>query len=427
VIQIIPFWQELENQVREEFFMSVIPKDVLRKVITEGNLQTAGDVQSFFKDLFKDVLQEMLEAELETELGYSKGDRKSKITDNRRNGYTEKTVKTRFGEMELDVPRDRDGDFEPIVVPKNKRDISGIEEKVIALYARGMSTRDIHDQIEDIYGISISAEMVSKITDKVIPHIKEWQNRTLDQAYPFIFMDAIHYKVREDGRIKSKAAYVVLAINLEGFKEVIGIWIGESESSKFWLGILNELKNRGLRDVLVFSVDGLTGLKEAIQATYPRAEIQRCIIHQLRNSFKYVNYKDLKEFSKDFKLVYSAISEESGFEKLQDLDEKWGKKYPFALKSWFENWDVLSPFFKYPSEIRKIMYTTNIIEGLHRQFRKVTKTKSVFPSDQSLEKMLYLASQNIMKKWTQRYRNWDIVLNQLMIFFEDRFDDIIIY
>jgi len=285
-----------------------------------------------------------------------------------------------------------------------------------------MSTRDIHDQIKDIYGIEMSAEMVSKITDNILPRIKEWQTRSLDPIYPFVFLDAIHYKVREDGQIKSKAAYVVLGVTLDGFKDILGIWIGENESSKFWLGVLNELKNRGLEDVLIFSVDGLTGLKEAIKTAYPEAEIQRCIIHQLRNSFKYVNYKDIKQFAKDFKEIYTSINEESGFLKLGELEEKWGKKYPFAIKSWETNWDVLSPFFKFPSEIRTIMYTTNVIESLHRQFRKVTKTKSVFPNDQSLEKMLYLSSQNVMKKWTQRYRNWDSILNQLIIFFDGRIE-----
>lgn len=402
--------------------MSLVPKEQLREMIDGANLRSADDLHSFLKDLFKDALQEMLEAELEVELGYSKGDRKNKGTENRRNGYSEKTVKTKYGELDIEVPRDRNGEFEPIVIPKNKRDISGIEEQVISLYARGMSTRDIHDQVKDLYGIELSAEMVSKITDKMIPQIKEWQNRAVESVYPFVFMDAIHYKVREDSHIKSKAAYVVLGINLEGHKDILGVWIGENESSKFWLGVLNELKNRGLEDVLIFSIDGLTGLKEAIQAVYPKSEIQRCIIHQLRNSFKYVSYKDIKAFSKDFQSVYTAVSEESALENLSALDQKWGKKYPFALKSWYANWDVLSPFFKYPSDVRRIMYTTNIIEGLHRQFRKATKTKSIFPSDQSLEKMLYLSSQNIMKKWTLRYRNWDMVLNQLAIFFEGRIE-----
>ncbi|WP_025642628.1 IS256 family transposase [Schnuerera ultunensis] len=400
--------------------MATLPKEVLRNMIVDGDLKTVNDLHTYLKEMFKDALQEMLEAELEVELGYVKGDKKNKNTDNRRNGTTKKTVSTRFGEIELDIPRDRNGEFEPVVVPKHTRDISGIEEQIISLYARGMSTRDIHDQVKDLYGIEVSADMVSKITDKIIPQINEWKNRPLEPVYPFIFLDAIHYKVREDGQIKNKAAFVVLGVTLDGFKDILGIWIGETESSKFWLGVLNDLKNRGVEDVLIFSVDGLTGLKEAIQAAYPNAEIQRCIIHQLRNSFKYVSYKDLREFANDFKEVYKAVNEEEGYQKLLDLEEKWGKKYPYAIKSWDMNWDVLSPFFKYPIEIRKIMYTTNIIEGLHRQFRKVTKTKSVFPTDLSLEKMLYLASQNVMKKWTQRYRNWDSILNQLMIFFEGR-------
>jgi putative transposase len=249
--------------------------------------------------------------------------------------------------------------------------------------------------------------------------------KTSRVVYPFVFMDAIHYKIRDNGQIVNKAAYVVLGINMEGYKDVLGIWIGENETSKFWLGVLNELKNRNVQDVLIFSVDGLTGLKEAIEAVYPRAYIQRCIIHQLRNSFKYVSYKHLKEFSKDFKAVYKAPSEEAALDALYEVKDKWGKQYPYALKSWETNWDVLSTFFKYPDEIRKIIYTTNIIEGLHRQFRKVTKSKSVFPSDAALEKMLYLAIKNIMTKWTQRYRNWDMVLNQLLIMFPDQLEQYI--
>ncbi|SHJ63899.1 Transposase, Mutator family [Caminicella sporogenes DSM 14501] len=278
--------------------MSTLPKEVLRQMISEGGLKTADDLYEYLKDMFKDALQEMLEAELEMELGYSKGDRTNKKTDNKRNGYTNKTVKTKYGEIDIEVPRDRNGDFQPIVIPKNKTDISGIEEKVISLYARGMSARDINEQIKDIYGINLSADMVSKITDKVMPRVKEWQNRLLDHIYPFVFLDAIHFKVRDNGHVKNMAAYVVLGVTLEGFKDILGIWIGESESSKFWLGVLNELKNRGVEDVLIFSVDGLTGIKEAIQAAFPKSEIQRCIIHQLRNSFKYVSYKDRKEFAK---------------------------------------------------------------------------------------------------------------------------------
>ncbi|MGI6764886.1 MAG: IS256 family transposase [Anaerovoracaceae bacterium] len=403
--------------------MCALPKNIIKEIIKSNEFETPGDILKYLKEAFQDVLQEMLEAEMDITLGYAKNDVQNKKTNNSRNGYTPKTVKTQMGPLELDIPRDRDGEFEPKIVPKYKRDISGIEEKVISLYARGMSTRDIHDQIKDLYGIELSAEMVSKITERILPEIKEWQNRPLESIYPFVFMDAIHYKVRDDNRIVNRAAYVVLGINIEGNKDILGIWIGENESSKFWLGILNELKNRGVADVLLFCVDGLTGLKEAIEAAFPKAEIQRCIIHQLRNSFKYVSYKDIKEFSKDFKSVYTAVSENEALDELCILKDKWGQKYPFALRSWEANWDVLSPFFKFPAEIRKIIYTTNIIEGLHRQFRKVTKTKTVFPSDSSLEKMLYLASLNVMKKWTIRYRNWDQVLSQLIIIYGDRVEN----
>lgn len=374
----------------------------------------------------KDILQEMLEAEMDVHLGYSKGEKPLANSDNTRNGYSSKTVRSELGPVEINVPRDRKGEYNPKIVPKYSRDVSGIEEKVISLYAKGMSTRDIHEQIKELYGVEVSAEMVSKITERIVPEIKEWQNRPLEKVYPFIFMDAIHYKVRDEGQVNKRAAYVVVGIDLEGYKDILGIWIGDNESAKFWLGVLNDLRNRGVEDVLIFCVDGLTGLEEAIEAVYPKAEVQRCIIHQLRNSFKYVSYKDLKEFTKDFKSVYTAPNEEAALERLYELKEKWGKEYPYAFRSWENNWDVISPFFKYPPEIRKIMYTTNIIEGLHRQFRKVTKTKSVFPSDGALEKMLYLASMNVMKKWTQRYHNWDQVLNQLLIMYGSRIENYVI-
>lgn len=398
---------------------TTVQKNFIKEMIKENQFQNVGDIYSYLKDLFKDTIQEMLEAELDVSLGYPKNEKLIE-TDNERNGYSQKTVKSQFGELELDIPRDRKGNFEPKIVPKYKRDISGLEEKIISLYSRGMSTRDIHDQIKDLYGIEVSAEMVSKITERLVPEIKEWQSRALDSIYPFIFMDAIHYKVREDGHILNRAAYVVLGIDLDGNKDILGVWIGGNESSKFWLGVLTELKNRGVQDVLIFSVDGLSGLKEAIQTAYPKAEIQRCIIHQLRNSFKYVSYKHLKEFARDFKAVYTAATEEIALSKLEEVKENWGKQNPYATKNWEANWDVLSPFFKYPEEIRRIIYTTNIIESLHRQFRKVTKSKTVFPSDSALEKMLYLSSRNVMKKWTQRYKNWDQVLNHLLIMFEEQ-------
>lgn len=402
--------------------MSALPKDFIQEIIQENDFKSPGEIMSFLKEAFKDVLQEMLEAEMDMSLGYSRDDSSCKLTDNSRNGYSTKRLKSEFGPVEIAIPRDRKGEFEPKIIPKYKRDVAGIEEKVISLYARGMSTRDISDQVKDLYGIDVSAEMVSKITEKLVPEIREWQNRPLESIYPFVFMDAIHYKVRTDGQIVNRAAYVVMGVNISGNKDILGIWIGENESSKFWLGVLNDLKNRGVEDVLVFCVDGLTGIKEAITAAFPKSEIQRCIIHQLRNSFKYVSYKDLKAFARDFKTIYTSANEEIALSRLDDLKNKWGKEYPYAFKSWESNWDVLSPFYKFPEQIRKIIYTTNIIEGLNRQFRKVTKTKSVFPSDTSLEKMLYLASMNVIKKWTQRYRNWDQVMSQLMIMYDGRLD-----
>lgn len=361
-----------------------------------------------------------MEAELDASLGYEKNQKGNLTTDNKRNGHSTKTLKSQYGEFQVDVPRDRNGEFEPKLIPKYQRDISGIEEKVISLYARGMSTRDIHDQLQDLYGIELSAEMVSKMTDKILPQVKEWQSRPLAPIYPFVFMDCIHYKVREDGRILSRAVYVVLGVTTEGYKDILSITVGANETSKFWLGMLNDLKNRGVKDVLFFCVDGLAGFKEAISAVYPLAQIQRCVIHMLRNSFKYVNYSDLKKFSSDFKAVYNAPNETAAYSELEGIREKWGRKYPYAISNWENNWEDVSSFFQFSEEIRRIMYTTNIIEALNHQYRKVTKTKSVFPNDQSLEKMLYLASENIIKKWTQRYRGWDQVLNQLIVLYGER-------
>lgn len=397
-----------------------IQKEVLRQIIKENDLKSVGDVSALLKESFKDLLQELLEAELDVSLGYDKNQKNAANTDNKRNGHYPKTVKSTLGELKLDIPRDRNGEFEPAIVPKYCRDISGIEEKVISLYARGLSTRDIGAELNELYGIHVSAEMVSRITDRILPEIKEWQSRPLEPVYPFIFMDAIHYKMREDGRIINRAAYVVLGVTLEGNKDILSITIGANESSRFWLGMLNDLKNRGVQDVLFFCVDGLPGFREAIEAVYPDSQVQRCIIHMLRNSFKYVSYKDLRAFSSDFKSVYKAPNEEAARKELEDIREKWGKKYPYAISNWESNWDVVNPFFQFSDDIRRIMYTTNIIEGLNRQFRKVTKTKSVFPNDASLEKMLYLASVNVMKKWKMRYRNWDLVLSQLSLLYGDR-------
>ena len=397
-----------------------IAKEQIRQIITENNFTNVAAIYAYLKEGFKDILQELMEAEMGAVLGYEKNQKGNIVSTNKRNGYSTKTLKSQYGEFPIDIPRDRNGEFEPKLIPKYQRDISGIEEKVISLYARGMSTRDIHDQLQDLYGIELSAEMVSKITDKILPEIKEWQARPLNPVYPFVFMDCIHYKVREDGRILSRAAYVIMGVTIEGYKEILSITVGANETSKFWLGMLNDLKNRGIKDVLFFCVDGLPGFKEAIQAVFPSAQVQRCVIHMLRNSFKYINYSDLKKFSADFKNVYNAPNESIALDELEIVREKWGKKYPYAINNWENNWEDVNSFFQFPNEIRRIMYTTNIIEGLNRQYRKVTKTKSVFPSDTSLEKMLYLASGNITQKWTQRYRNWDQVIGQLIILYEER-------
>lgn len=397
-----------------------VAKEQIRQIITENNISSVSDVYSLLKDSFKDILQELLEAEMDAALGYPRNQKGHLAVPNKRNGHSKKTLKSQFGEFQVDIPRDRNGEFEPRLIPKYQRDVSGIEEQVISLYGRGMSTRDIHDQLKDLYGIEMSAEMVSHITDRILPEIKEWQARPLNSIYPFVFMDCIHYKIREEGRILSRAAYIVLGVTTDGYKEILSITVGANETSKFWLGVLNDLKNRGVQDVLFFSVDGLPGFKEAIQAVYPQAQIQRCVVHMLRNSFKYINYNDLKKFASDFKAVYKAPTESAALSELEGIKEKWGKKYPYAISNWENNWEDVNSFFQFPDDIRRIMYTTNIIEGLNRQYRKVTKTKSVFPSDSALEKILYLASENVAKKWTQRYRNWDQVLSQLIILYDER-------
>lgn len=399
--------------------MENVSKELLREYIKDQHFTNANEVLIGLKEMFKDVLQEALEAEMDEALGYCKYDTTSKNNDNSRNGYSKKTIKTELGPVELNIPRDRNGEFEPKIVPKHQRSVNGIEDKVLGLYATGMTTRDISEQIKELYGVDISAETVSNITNRILPLVSEWQNRPLEKTYSFIFMDAIHYKVREDKQIVVKAAYVVIGVNMDGEKEVLGIWIGANESSKFWLSVLNDLKNRGVQNVLIFCVDGLNGFKEAIGATFPFAKIQRCIIHQIRSSMKYIPYKDRKAFVGDLKGIYKAINEEVAMNNLLSLKEKWSSKYPNAVKSWEDNWDNLSTFFAFPDNIRKIIYTTNVIESLNSQFRKVTKTKLIFPNDDSLMKMLYLAVERVAKKWTRSYPEWDLVINQLNIVFSD--------
>jgi putative transposase len=399
--------------------MASISKEILRDYINEQKFTSPDEVLIAMKSMFRDVLQETLEAEMDSQLGYDKYDISEKQTRNSRNGYSKKTVKSELGAIDLNIPRDRNGEFEPKILPKYQRNINGIEDKITALYATGMTTRDISEQIKNLYEVDISAEMVSNITNRILPLVAEWQNRPLEKTYSFIFMDAIHFKVRDDKHIAIKAAYVVLGVNMDGEKEVLGIWIGANESSKFWLSVLNDLRNRGLQNVLVFCVDGLNGFKEAISAVYPFAKIQRCIIHQLRASMKYIPYKDRKAFAKDLKAVYGAVNEDDASKNLISAKEKWSDKYPNAIKSWEDNWDNLITFFEFPDYIRRIIYTTNAIESLNSQFRKVTKTKLIFPNNESLMKMLYLATEKVSKKWTRVYANWDLVISQLNILFSE--------
>lgn len=382
--------------------------------------QDAQDVQNMLKDLLGDTLQGMLEAEMDQKLGYSKYDYQHKDTDDSRNGYSKKTVVSSLGEIDLDVPRDRKGEFEPQIVRKNQTDISNIEDQVLSMYAKGMTTRDISSHLHDVYGVDASAEMISHMTDRILPVAKEWQNRPLERKYAVVFMDAVHFHVREDNRTVKKAVYVAIGVKLNGTKEVLGMWIGGNESAKYWLGVLNEIKNRGVEDIMIVSVDGLTGFVDAIGAVFPKAEVQRCIVHQVRYTTKFVNYKDLKPFVKDLKAIYQAPSEEMALEALDTLEEVWGKKYSASVASWRNNWPQLSTFFKYPAEIRKIIYTTNSIENFNRGLRKVTKAKAVFPTDDALFKSIYLAMVDITRKWTGTSWNWGQTLDQLMIYFGDR-------
>lgn len=400
-----------------------IPNEVIDQLIKDYKIKDTDDIKNMLKDLMGSTIERMLKGELDDELGYEKYDTQNKETNNSRNGYSKKSVRSEFGEVELDIPRDRDGEFEPQIVKKNQTEIKGIEGQIISMYAKGMSNRDIEAHLQELYGVEVSPTLISRITDRILPEIKEWQSRMLKSVYPIMFLDAIHYSVRKDGIVVKKAVYIAIGIDMEGQKDILGMWIGEAESSKFWLGIMNELKNRGVRDILIASVDGLNGFSEAIRAVYPMTEIQRCIVHQIRNSTKFISYKDLKSFTADLKPVYKAATEALALQELDAFDSKWGAKYPNAVRSWRNNWDELSAFFKYPQEIRKIIYTTNAIENFNRQLRKVTKTKAAYPSDDALMKALYLAVRDITKKWSGRVQGWGTILDQLMIYFDGRISE----
>jgi transposase-like protein len=396
-------------------------RELVRELLKETPVKDGQDLNNIMKEIIAEIVNGSLEGELEDELGYAKYDTKNKETDNSRNGYGDKTLHTSYGDVDVKIPRDRQGDYEPKLVGKHKRMLDEeIERKIISMYAKGMTTGDMETHIKELYGLDISDSTISRITDKILPLAKEWQMRPLESIYAVVFLDAIHYHVRQEGRIVKKAVYIAIGIDLDGHKDVLGLWVGQNESSKYWLSVINELKNRGVDDILITCVDGLSGFSEAINAVYPKTEIQKCVIHQIRNSTKYVSYKDIKSLMVDLKRVYTAVNEESALAALDDFEEIWSKKYEQIALSWRRHWAELSTYFKYPEQVRKLIYTTNTIEGYNRQLRKVTKSKSVFPTDESLFKMLYLVTADITKKWTGKRKDWGQIYSQLSIFFSER-------
>lgn len=396
-------------------------RNLIQGLFQEYNIESADDIQEALKDLLSGTIQEMLETEMDEHLGYDRYERSAE--PNYRNGSKTKRVRSKYGEFEVDVPQDRQSTFEPHILPKRQKDISSIEDKIISMYAKGMTTRQISETIEDIYGFEVSEGMVSDITDKLLPKIEEWQNRPLSEVYPIVFIDAVHFSVRDDGVIRKLAAYVVLGINEDGKKEVLSIVVGENESSKYWLSVLNSLKNRGVKDILILCSDGLTGIKDAITAAFPMTEQQRCIVHMVRNTLKYVANKDMKEFARDLKTIYTAADEDNAQKQLKKVTDKWEKHYPSAMKRWHDNWDVISPIFKFSKEVRTAFYTTNAIESLNSCYRRLNKQRSVFPSSQSLMKALYLATFEVTKKWTMPIRNWGKVRGELEIMYPKRLTD----
>lgn len=393
-------------------------RQIIHQLLQEYDIESAEDIQEALKDLLGGTIKEMMEAEMDDHLGYEKSQRSD--SDDYRNGYKEKNVNSSFGSMRIDVPQDRKSTFEPRVVKKRQKDISEIDQKIISMYAKGMTTRQISDTLMEIYGFEASEGFISDVTDKLLPQIEEWQNRPLDEVYPVLFIDAIHYSVRDNGIIKKLAAYVILGINCEGKKEVLTIEVGDNESAKYWLSVLNGLKNRGVKDILIICADGLTGIREAIQTAFPKTEYQRCIVHQVRNTLKYVADKDRKAFAKDLKTIYSAPTEEQGRTNRDRVSEKWAEKYPNAMRRWERDWDVITPIFKFSADVRTVIYTTNAIESLNSTYRKLNRQRSVFPSGQALLKALYLATFEATKKWTMPIRNWGQVYGELAIMYEGR-------
>ena len=394
-------------------------KELIQQFLAQNDIKSAHDIEIALRDMMKETLQTMLENELTEQLGYDKYEYSDDEKTNYRNGYSKKTVHSTNGDIELNIPRDRNGEFEPIIVEKGSKDISNIEEKIIRMYARGISNREIYSQMQELYGVRISPDMVTAITDKIIPTIKEWKKRPLDEVYPVVFVDATYFYVRNEGVVGKKAVYVILGINSDGYKDVLGFYVGESESAKYWLNILNELKSRGLKDILILCADGLKGLPEAISTAYPNTEFQRCIVHMIRNTMAYVSYKDRKELAADLKTIYKANTSDEGYQNLLELREKWIKRN-INFDNWINNWDNVATFFKYGQELRRIIYTTNSIESLNNSYKRINKGRPTFPSIQSLEKSVYLATEIITEKWTQPYHNWGVIINELRIFFEGR-------
>ena len=396
-------------------------RNIIQGLLQEYDIETADDIQDALKDLLSGTLKEMMETEMDDHLGYEKYERSDE--KNYRNGTKSKRVRSKYGEFEVDVPQDRNSSFDPKVLPKRQKDISAIDDKIISMYAKGMTTRQISETIEDIYGFEVSEGMVSDITDKLLPQIEEWQNRPLASVYPVVFIDAVHFSVRDDGVIRKLAAYVVLGINEDGKKEVLTIVIGENESSKYWLSVLNSLKNRGVQDILILCSDGLTGIKDAIATAFPMTEQQRCIVHMVRNTLKYVANKDMKAFAKDLKTIYTSPDEKNALKQLETVTEKWEPLYPHAMNRWKENWDAISPIFKFSKDVRTAFYTTNAIESLNASYRRLNRQRSVFTSSQALLKALYLATFEATKKWTMPIRNWGKVRGELTIMYPDRMPD----
>ena len=396
-------------------------RNIIQQLLQEYDIEIAEDIQDALKDLLDGTIKEMMEAEMDDHLGYQKSERSD--SDDYRNGYKSKRVNSSYGSMDIDVPQDRKSTFEPQIVKKRQKDISDIDQKIISMYAKGMTTRQISETIEDIYGFETSEGFISDVTDKILPQIEDWQNRPLDEVYPILYIDAIHYSVRDNGVIRKLAAYVILGINKKKKKEVLSITVGDNERSKYWLSVLNELKNRGVKDILIICADGLSGIKEAIAAAFPKTEYQRCIVHQVRNTLKYVPDKDRKAFASDLKTIYHASDEEKARLALDRVTEKWTVKYPNSMKRWYDNWDAITPIFKFSPDVRKVIYTTNAIESLNSTYRKLNRKRSVFPSDTALLKALYLATFEATKKWTMSIRNWGQVYGELSIMYEGRLQE----